>query len=370
MKDILVDIRNRISNGEFANEEQVRLSIVCRILQTLGWNIWNTKELYPEFPVARNEDATKVDVALFLNSYSPPSVFIEIKAVGEFPRNLGKIEIQLRDYNRNNTAPFSIATDGRMWYFYYSQTGGEFSNKRFKEIDILNDNVDDIELYLSAFLSRKEIESGAARLEAEKYLQLSQEQRAMEDCLFQARRMVQDPPFPALPDCLIELVKVKGFVISREKVIGFIKDSPEKKIVDYQIGEQKTPITNGIITSTPQRGKITTNVNGDKKNTEVIEANIDSHAVKSWRQLYRVAISLALKKGSSVQSIKNIIGGGIMEGSHEGSGYKPLEGLNVSVQDVDANGCFNKAKALSEQVGFSLYVLYEDQNGQQFEIKY
>ena len=119
MRDTLIDIRAKLEGGEYVNEEQVRLNLVCRLLQKLGWDIWNTKELYPEFLVARNEDATKVDLALFLNSYSPPSVFIEVKAVGEFPRNKEKIEIQLRDYNRNNTAPFSIATDGKMWYLYY-----------------------------------------------------------------------------------------------------------------------------------------------------------------------------------------------------------------------------------------------------------
>jgi len=368
MRDTLIDIRAKLEGGEYVNEEQVRLNLVCRLLQKLGWDIWNTKELYPEFLVARNEDATKVDLALFLNSYSPPSVFIEVKAVGEFPRNKEKIEIQLRDYNRNNTAPFSIATDGKMWYLYYSQTGGEFPNKCFKIIDILHDNLEDVELYFSAFLSRKEIESGSARLEAEKYLRLSQEQKAMEDCLSQARRKVQEPPFPALPDCLIDLVRAKDFIISKEKAVDFIKNTPEKRI-DYRADEQRIINTNDIAGFPIQRKKASSVDNGNKTNAEVIEANLDGHTVKNWRQLYRVAISLALKKGCTVQSIKNIIGGGVLEGINEESGYAPLDGLNVSVQDVDANGCFNRAKAIAEKIGFSFYVLYKDKSGQQYEIK-
>ncbi|MBW8003089.1 MAG: hypothetical protein FVQ80_13900 [Planctomycetes bacterium] len=39
MKDILSDIRTKIKNGCYKNEEHVRLSLVARILQKLGWNL-------------------------------------------------------------------------------------------------------------------------------------------------------------------------------------------------------------------------------------------------------------------------------------------------------------------------------------------
>ena len=54
-----------------------------------------------------------------------------VEYVGKIDSDLLRIEQQLRDYNRNNTAQFSIITDGRKWRFYYSQTGGEFSHKCF-----------------------------------------------------------------------------------------------------------------------------------------------------------------------------------------------------------------------------------------------
>ena len=65
-----------------------------------------------------HEDQTKVDLALILPP-NAPSVFIEIKALGKFKGNIGAIERQLRDYNRNNTAMFTILTDGQTWRFYY-----------------------------------------------------------------------------------------------------------------------------------------------------------------------------------------------------------------------------------------------------------
>ena len=143
MREILEDIRNKLNDGIYKNEEHVRLSIVARILQKLDWDIWNPSEVNTEFKVVPNEDSTRVDFALFLNSYSPPSFFIETKSIGKINIDLAKTEQQLRDYNRNNTAEFTIITDGQYWRFYYSQTGVEFSQKCFKILNLLTDEIED-----------------------------------------------------------------------------------------------------------------------------------------------------------------------------------------------------------------------------------
>ena len=80
MKDVVTDILRKLSDGVYKNEEHVRLSLVSRILQELGWDLWNPNEVNSEFPVIPQEDKTRVDLALFLTPYVP-SVFLEIKAV-------------------------------------------------------------------------------------------------------------------------------------------------------------------------------------------------------------------------------------------------------------------------------------------------
>jgi len=65
MKELFADIKARLLNGEYKNEEHVRLSLMARVLQGLGWNIWNPIEVNTEFVVVPNEDSKKVDVALF-----------------------------------------------------------------------------------------------------------------------------------------------------------------------------------------------------------------------------------------------------------------------------------------------------------------
>lgn len=230
MKDTLLDIRRKLEDRAYSNEEHVRLSLVGRVLQELGWDLWNPREVNSEFRVIPKEDSSRVDLALFLTPYSP-EVFIEVKSVGKLTGNIGQLEHQLRDYNRNNTALFSIITDGRKWFFYYSQTGGEFSQKRFKKLDILEDDVDDLKMFFDMFLSKEGIRNGTAEREAKDYLQLTRKQRAMEDALPKAKRLVNEPPFLTLPQAVVNLTKEVGHSVSVEEASRFIQESANRDIV-------------------------------------------------------------------------------------------------------------------------------------------
>ena len=229
MNELLADIKAKLHSGDYRNEEHVRLSLVARVLQHLGWDIWNPKEVNTEFIAAPNEDKTRVDVALFLTPHAP-AVFIEVKGVGQIQR-LQDIERQLRGYNRDNTAMFAIITDGREWRFYLSQTGGEFSKKCFKTFDFQEDDLKDIEASLSTFLSKSEIKNGNAKLKADTYLQLNQKQQAAEDCLPEARRRISEPPYPSLPEALVSLVSEKEFSITQAEAINFIREAAERRPV-------------------------------------------------------------------------------------------------------------------------------------------
>jgi hypothetical protein len=261
MKDILKDIRAKLLNNDYQNEEHVRLSLVSRIIQSLGWDVWNPREVNTEYYGTPNEDKSRVDMALFLNS-NIPSVFIEVKAIGKIDTNLGNIERQLRDYNKNLTALFSVITDGKKWIFYFSQSGGEFSEKRFKTLDLLEDQFEDIETFLISFLSKSEIANGNAERDAKSYLEGSKKQRAMEDALPHARRMIDQPPFLSLPQALVERVAKSGFKISSEEAAEFIQsykpvEKPALTIAQPEISHrsfENTPVHNELYRAELPRG--------------------------------------------------------------------------------------------------------------------
>ena len=138
MKTVLEDIAVRLCSGDYKNEEHVRAAIVNRLLQQLGWDIWNPLEVHPEFSPIRSEDSTRVDIAVFLPpQHLRPAIFIEVKTVGKLATNLEMAERQLRDYNRNNQAEISVLTDGQFWRFYWAGAAGEFRQKCFEEINLI-----------------------------------------------------------------------------------------------------------------------------------------------------------------------------------------------------------------------------------------
>lgn len=245
LRDTLEDIRSKLNSGVYQNEEHVRLSLVARVVQELGWNIWDPKEVNTEFAVAPDEDRTKVDMALFARD-GFPAVLIEIKAVGKMEGNLGDIEIQVRDYNRDITAPFSIITDGRYWRFYYSKTGGIFSQKLFDELDLMESNTLKTAEMLENYLSKEEIRNGNAEDIAKKKLNASQLQEAMANAYPEAEQLTQREPFPSLPYALCAVMKRKGFDVSSDEAVAFIRSRAEiqPKILSPKTSKSKaTPVT-------------------------------------------------------------------------------------------------------------------------------
>jgi hypothetical protein len=53
VKQTIEDIRKLFADNAFKDEQHVRFSLVGRICQKLGWDIWNPKEFYTEYPVKR-----------------------------------------------------------------------------------------------------------------------------------------------------------------------------------------------------------------------------------------------------------------------------------------------------------------------------
>ena len=225
MQEILLDIRQRLINKEYKNEEHVRLSLVARVVQQLGWDIWNPTEVFTEFKAAKKEDNTRVDMALFTHGFDATAIFIECKGVGNFAADLTAVERQLRDYNRDHTALFTIITDGRHWRFYFSFTSGEFKDKLFCKFDVQQDSLEEIAAYLETFLLRDNIVNHSARQRAEAYLMLGKKERAMQDVLPDAQKMALLPPWSPLPEVMVQLLAARVLVVTPAEAQAFLAGS-------------------------------------------------------------------------------------------------------------------------------------------------
>lgn len=358
MKDMISDIHQKLVSSAYNNEEHVRLSLIARVLQNLGWNIWDPCEVNSEYNATPLEDSTRVDIALF-STARRPDVFIEVKAVGKLSSDsLQKAERQLRNYNRDNTALFSIITDGRFWRFYLSQSGGKFSEKCFKVIDFLTDDLDGIEVTLSTFLKKSEIENGKASSEAQTFLRLTEIQRVMEDLLPQARKVILEPPFPSLPDALIELVAEEGFTINLEGAQDFIKETanrippslqPSPTVPIKKLAAVPQPVfeTTAEILSFPPDGP------PDLRHAKIIDARIGARIPNTWNNLLSSAIHISLEKQVPINELQSM-SIPIKEGQVSTEGYHPLTGTGISYQNVESNRAwqltFDLVKKLNVEV--------------------
>lgn len=351
MKETLSDIRQKIKDGVYKNEEHVRMSLVARALLKLGWNVWDPNEVNFEYIAVPHEDSTRVDVALFSDPRRP-DVFIEVKAIGQISKNLQKVERQLRDYNRDNTALFSIITDGRFWRFYLSQTRGRFADKCFKVVDLMEDDLDDIESLLYTFLQKGEIENGNAEREAQSYLRLTEKQRIMGDLLPEAKRVVLKPPYPALPEALIALVAEVGVTISVNEAEQFIKksDIPKGPI------ESLPPVELGL--SPPKPQVFDPQAPPNLLFTKIIEAKFGSQNPNNWNTLVRCAVNQALLKNISVTKLKNL-SVPVETGRIDTDGFCPLADMDVSVQNVSAERAWDLAYIIAQQLRSEIKVSFK-----------
>jgi hypothetical protein len=365
MESALNDIRQLFERRAYRNEEHIRLCVVCRILQELGWNIWNPDEVCLEFACAPDEDATKVDVALRCTPLKP-EVFIETKSYGQIRNRLDEIERQLRDYNRNNTAMFSIITDGAEWRFYYSQTGGEFSQKCFKTLNLLFEPVEDLEGAFRALLQKSEVQNGNAQRQAIAYLRLTQKQRLMEHLLPAARRKALEAPFPPLPKALVDLMKEQGLDVSVEEATTFINEFQERRPTPQPpppppppggIGQGREPKHGGH--------QLDPRNPGDLRFTKIIEGRIGYENATGWSDLVKAGLRIAFAKGFQFADLKARLSVNMKTERYEQEGYSYHPELKLSIQGFEARkaaeNLYRLASLLNEELYIRLY--WRDKEG-------
>lgn len=165
---------------EQSNEATAQQYVVLPILRDLGWNDsdLSSREVLPEHPVGNQ----RVDYALTIGQV--PKVFIECK---KWNAPLTRHEEQICFYAYSAGVPFAIITNGKVWRFYLSQAQApSLSDRVFCETDIANPESAST---LEAYLSKSNVESGEAELDAE----IALEDRAATD---------EPEPRPVEPDAV------------------------------------------------------------------------------------------------------------------------------------------------------------------------
>lgn len=142
------------------NEAETKQSIILPILQLLGWQVFDTDEVSPEFSI----ENTRVDFALRVASDN--KVFIEVKRINQ---ELEKHQEQLLAYSFKHGVQLSVLTNGMSWWFYLPLQEGSWDQRKFYTIDMYSQDFEKIGEVLSNFLAREKIANGKALKNAKSF---------------------------------------------------------------------------------------------------------------------------------------------------------------------------------------------------------
>lgn len=242
LREHILQIQDNVRAGLFANEASVSQGIVLRILQALGWPIFDSRIVSPEYGV----EGRRVDFALCHPS-DKPMIFIEVKQVGQSEG----ADKQLFEYAFHLGVPMAVLTDGQEWHFYLPGEQGLYQERRVYKLDLLERNLEECETRLKRYLDYQASCSGKALEEARRdYQGVSKDRQITLTLPLAWAKLTEEPD-----DLLIELVADKveslcGYKPDPDTVASFLVNgaravvSPQNKLIHSQQPKvQKTPPT-------------------------------------------------------------------------------------------------------------------------------
>ena len=256
----LNDVCQKLKQGKFTSEENVKQGIVERMLFDLGWDVFDTSIVAREFGV----EGRRVDYALF-HPPQKPLIFIEVKKVGA---STGA-DRQLFEYAFHQGVPMAILTDGREWSFYLPAQQGHYDERRVYKLDLLERSIEEAEYRLKRYLGYQNICSGQSLENAKLDYQDATKSREIQMNLPKAWKALLVEKDSLLIDLLAEKVEdLCGYRPSSEVCISFLEtqlnpvtELTTRKIISSSINQNalKTQST------TPKSSKILLGANNVQK---------------------------------------------------------------------------------------------------------
>lgn len=163
------EIRSGVKAGRYATEASVSQGIILRLLHALGWPMYDTRIVCPEYSL----EGRRVDFGLCHPS-NKPIAFIEVKQIGQS----NGAERQLFEYAFHIGVPLAILTDGQEWNFFLPAEQGDYGERRVYKLDIVERDLTECAIRLRRYISYDEITSGRAIAAArEDYLNISRDRQ-------------------------------------------------------------------------------------------------------------------------------------------------------------------------------------------------
>jgi hypothetical protein len=218
VREALLDIRAGIKAGRYVNEATVSQGIVQRLLNALGWPVYDTEIVAPEYSLGNR----RADYAL-CHPPREPAILIEVKQVGQSKG----ADRQLFEYAFHRGVPMAILTDGQEWNFFLPTEQGDYSERQLYKLDILERDPQEAESSLKRYLEYEAVRSGqaieAARKDYRNAARKKQAQRTLPDAWTKLIESEDELLMELLADKVEDLCGVKPDL---DAVATFLRKQP------------------------------------------------------------------------------------------------------------------------------------------------
>jgi len=199
------------------------------------------------------------------------------------------------------------------------------------------------------FLDKNEVQSTEARQRAENLLSLNRTERVLTECLPEARRAIQQAPYPRLPDALKELAEKRGIHVSPEETAAFIKKAgsggpPPPPPPPAPPPPPPPPAVTEFDPENPP----------DLAHTTITSATIGPHAPRNWNDLVAACIRMACKQGGADQLTWT--GANIRPGIYTKHGFRHLPEVDISFQYIQASRAWEVALRIAKRLRVAVCV--------------
>lgn len=212
----ITDLSRLIVAGSFRSEAEISRGVVSRILNELGWPVFDVQVVAPEFRIGTR----KVDYAL-CHPRGKPVVLLEVKDLGKAG---GRGEKQLFEYCFHQGVPIAVLTDGRIWSFFFPAGQGSYEERRFARIDLRDDAPGDAARKLTEYLRADDVRSGEARRRAQRDYEKERREKEAASTYASVWSTLLSGPESLLLDLFAEEVEQKtGVRPDRARAAAFIR---------------------------------------------------------------------------------------------------------------------------------------------------
>lgn len=153
IEDFIEKAQGLLRQGTLMSEAAVSQGILLPALNELGWPVFDTSVVVPEYSV----EGRRVDYAL-CHPPTRPAVFVEVKKTGLSEG----ADRQLFEYAFHTGVPMAILTDGQEWSFYLPGEQGRYDERRVYKLDLLERSAGEASQRLTRYLSYQRLCSGEA----------------------------------------------------------------------------------------------------------------------------------------------------------------------------------------------------------------